>query len=389
MNFGDLQGRVKYFLDKGYQLDKEVLEFLQTNPEETERLVNFIDKTQPKTTTISQNELNMFLGNTQNQLEIIRVPEVANNPQTVDTTLNHLRIRYDYIKNLLVKRLELTNPTSINRIGNSKQFSIIGLIREIDYYNKTIVVDDKTGSAQLGFGNLTTPLYNDEVVGFICSQENNRIEVRNIVVPDIPIKKEISRTTKPTHCLFLSDFHLDNEETRKFYEKYKNWTEQSGDEEGFVFILNNMAKTEEQLQELINHLPKNFTPIVSEGNGNNTNKLKEPTTVRVNNITILLTPGGVYEKYKTPANSGAENTITNLIKKRHLNPIFDKNSVAYANDPYLLDIIPDIIVVSGIGKSSATNYKGITILTTGSFLTEPIFWSVNLKTRETIKVDFS
>lgn len=389
MNFGNLQETVKYFLDKGYQLDKGVLNFLQTNPEETERLAKFIDKTQPETTTISQNELNTFLGNTQSQPEIIRAPEVANSTQTVDAILDHLRIRYDYIKNLLVKRLELTNPTSINKIGNSKQFSIIGLIREIDYDNKTITVDDKTGSTTLVFSNLTIPLYNDEVVGFVCSQENSRIEIRNLVVPDIPIKKEVSRAIKPTQCFFFSDFNLGNPESSRCYEKYKIWARQLGDEDAFVFILDNTAKTEEQLQELISHLPKSATPIVSDGNGNATARLKEPTTVRVSNINILITPGDFYKKYELSGNLGIESTFINLIKKRHLNPTFDKNSTVYANDPYLLDIIPDIIVVTGLGKPSATNYKGITVLTTGSFLTQPVFWNVNLTTRETIKVDFS
>ena len=116
--------------------------------------------------------------------------------------------------------------------------------------------------------------------------------------------------------------------------------------------------------------------------------INKPALVKIENkITVLICPGNnIFKylkiwKYITP-----DKLMINLLKKRHLDPVFNKK--IYKEDPFLEEI-PDIFASGNFQKSIMSNYKGTTIISTGSFLSEPIFWLIKFKTRETIKVDFT
>ena len=113
---------------------------------------------------------------------------------------------------------------------------------------------------------------------------------------------------------------------------------------------------------------------------------KSLISAKVENIQIAMTYGTFLQCYMNLWSTPASTTLANLIKKRNLNPLI---SPEFYNNAHLLENIPDILVVGGAGKAEHTNYKGTTILTNGSFLTEPIYWLINLQTRETFKIDFS
>ena len=75
-----------------------------------------------------------------------------------------------------------------------------------------------------------------------------------------------------------------------------------------------------------------------------------------------------------------------MLKKRHLDPVLDMSKVLYEQDPYLLDIEPDMVVMSA-AETTAANYKGTTILLVSN--EKPVFLKADLKTRETLKVDIA
>jgi len=392
MNADDRQKIINSFLKKGYQLDESILGFLQENTSKTDGFITYLQKTFPNTPTVTKTHLSKFLKENESSLKILKTPQPATKPYTKESVLNYLQIRYDFIKNTLQKKMGLTGITSINKIGRSRQFSLIGLLREIYHDKRQLTVEDKTGTTRLDIDETvdTTSLVNDEVVGLICTQEEDKAKIKNIVYPDVEIKRTIP-TTKETNCVFLSDFHLGTLGKESYYENYKKWCDNL-DENTIVFVLGGIS-TGEKHEEFLERLPEQCIKVllknVSVQEKENYILLDDPTTIDIGGITILITYGNYLDNYMNQFKSDIGETIVNLIKKRHLNPTYNPNGAIYQNDPYLLDITPDIIAIGSTGKPKAMNYKGITIISTGSFLTEPIYWNVDLSTRETLKVDFT
>jgi hypothetical protein len=68
-------------------------------------------------------------------------------------------------------------------------------------------------------------------------------------------------------------------------------------------------------------------------------------------------------------------------------PTFTLNNKNYVNDPFFLETAPDIIIIADFGKPLSINYKGTTIIQCGNKSESVVGWLVNLKTRETIRID--
>lgn len=108
---------------------------------------------------------------------------------------------------------------------------------------------------------------------------------------------------------------------------------------------------------------------------------KNPTTATISkNFLIFLFAGSFLKKAMNDRK--VDDFLISLLKKRYLNTtsIFDSN---FINNAFVLENIPDIIVVQGLGEAIQTNYKGVTLLT----LSENTSWIINLKTREIIKLN--
>ena len=392
MDFPAQQKVVEYFLTKGYQIDTDVLNYLCTTNSNIDGFANFIEQKYPRATTIGQNQLDSFLTQTTDSIIVFKEPTAVQKPYSVDTFLTHLQKRYDFIKSLLERRLELTNLTSIGKIGNSKHFSVIAFIREVDYENNTMMADDKTGSVIIIFKESSKLefLFTGEVVGIVCEKKGDNIIAQNIVVPDVPIKKTITKTNKTIKCMFLSSFNSDDV-VQQFCGKYEKWLESFGSGEKYIFVLGGISKDDSKAKEILKTVPQNCRKILigsyDKTQYEDCSILQEPTLVRLSNISILLMSGAFLKKYETRI-TNPENLIINLIKKRYLDPTYDSNHIFYENDPYLLGEIPDLIVISDMKESKSFNYKGITTLLLEDAPPKPVFWAVDLETRETIKVDF-
>jgi len=395
MNSDSRKQTIKLFLSKGYQLDEKALNFIIENPNKEGEIIDFLKKTQPKTSTLAYGDIVKIFETEEVKLEILKSPQIIEKPYSPNTILSYLNARYDFIKNILQKRIELTNLTSINKIGRAKQFSLIVLIREIDHVNKSLVVDDRTGSTKLFVEDAEKIQYliKDEAVGLVCKQDDNKITASKILHPDTLIKREITKTKNTITCIFLSDFNLDHNINQQFYENYKKWCKELDGESTWVFILGGISKDVKHNEEFIKYLPKQSKKVIFENSilheHENPISIGDPSFIRLGGITLFLSQGRFLKKYESIFTSKLEEMLVNLIKTRHLNPTFDANNHLYKSDPYTLDIIPDIIAVGSSGIPKSLNYKGITVLTTGSFLTQPIFWSINLQTRETLKIDFT
>ena len=81
--------------------------------------------------------------------------------------------------------------------------------------------------------------------------------------------------------------------------------------------------------------------------------------------------------------------MMNLLKRRDIQPPLAPRESTPPSKDSLIEQTPDIFASGGFHTPDTRNYKGVTIISTGSLIGEPVFWAMDLKTREINKLDFS
>jgi DNA polymerase II small subunit/DNA polymerase delta subunit B len=380
---------VKLFLDKGLQLDPSSLEYLYTHQDNiTFVLNNLIGK--------SIGVVTLDLIKSVLPEDVVVIKEFKEEPRkvSVDDLVKMLRKRYENISEILLKRLDLVNLISIGKITKkSKKFSLICLVRDKNPDKRSLLVEDGSGEVEVFF---TEDLEDfkfivlDEVVGLVCETVNDMIFVRKVVFPDIPFKKEISRTEEEVFCLFLSDFCLDSGFNEKYFQKFLDWLKEQKEKNILIFVLGGISSKESDVEEIFKILSsfKDVYLLKSEKDASSSKfKFEDPVLVKVKGLTLLLSHGNIFQKYAKLFGLPIEQTCLLMLKKRHLNPTIELGRTF--EDVYFLDAVPDIVACGSSNQPSFLNYKNTTILSCGNFVDKPIFWMVNLKSREIFKIDLS
>ena len=180
---------------------------------------------------------------------IIVVKEYKENikKREVQDFVQHFRVRYNLLKNILINRPELKECISINRVlnkNNNEKVSIIGLImdkRTTKNGNIIINIEDMTGKIICIVGKnkkelfyLAQDLVFDQVIGLNGTCSNNIIFVNDIFLPDIPTNNQIKKINEDHYIVFTGDIHAGS---KMFLEK---------DFVNFIEWLNGNYGTEEQ-----------------------------------------------------------------------------------------------------------------------------------------------
>ena len=267
---------LKIFVEKGFLLDKEMLDFLnELNDKEvaneilnkiaiasqkkviTKSLVNDnMEKIKPllfeldgeKKKLVDKYFVNVKISvevkkertieskdeikNENGFVKVLSSPMIASQKLEVKDFVKYFRSRYNFIKSLLQGRSELDNLVSIDKINNNGNFSIIGIVNSKSVTkNKNIIleVEDLTGKVKLLITQNKELTYNkskeillDDVIGFKCSGSRDFLFVNDFFYPDsyLPEKK---KTKEEVYALFISDIHVGsknflNENFNRFVE---------------------------------------------------------------------------------------------------------------------------------------------------------------------------
>lgn len=357
---------LKLFLTRGTQVDQGALEFLINNQSTLETVLKLDKNKLPPVITAEFLKSILPTSSTEigQKISIDQLSQVVNN-------------RYEFLKKILEPKEELVNLVSINKISEKlKLFSVIGIVLE---KGDTVTLEDTTGHATFTLDKeMSKFIVEDEVVGLVCEKQHGVNLVKNIIYPDIPLNIESKKTESLEKCFFISDIHMDTPTFNKsYYKNLLNWLNEQKNMK--IFVLGGIATTNEDLSKFFSDIPHPVYFCYE-------NDPKNPTTKRIDNIQILLSHDSFLHYYMKLWNTSLDTTIVNLLRKRNLNPILTPENY---NNSFLLEEVPDIIAINGTNKATLTNYKGTTIITTGSFSTEPIYWLINLQTRETFKIDFA
>lgn len=362
----DKSAILRLFLTHGIQVDQGALEHFINNPNALESVLQSDKSKLPSVITVD------FLKTT---------------TPTSDTEINKkifinqlsqiVSYRYEFLRKLLETKEELVNLVSINKISEKlKQFSVIGIVLE---KGDTATLEDTTGQATFTLDKkMSEFVVEDEVIGLVCEKQHGVNLVKNITYPDIPLNRESKKTENLEKCFFISDIHMDIPTFNKnYYKNLLNWLDEQKNMK--IFVLGGIATTNENLSKFLSDISHPVYFCFE-------NDTENSTTKRIDNIQILLSHDSFLHYYMKLWNTSLDTTIVNLLRKRNLNPVLTPENY---NNSFLLEDVPDVIAISGTNKPTLTNYKGTTIITTGSFTTEPIYWLINLQTRETFKIDFS
>ncbi len=135
--------------------------------------------------------------------------------------VSYFNTRYRTLEKFLRNRPQLENLMSVSRIISKQDYgrvSLIGMIsdkRLSKNGNLIITTEDPTGMIKfvvrkdnLDLFSIANNLVFDDVVGVSGSNKEKIIFADTIILPDIPLNKEVKKSPVEEYALFLSDLHV-------------------------------------------------------------------------------------------------------------------------------------------------------------------------------------
>ncbi|MFH0711289.1 MAG: hypothetical protein V1944_01805 [Candidatus Aenigmatarchaeota archaeon] len=364
---------VKIFLDKGYMIDNESLDFFTKNQAMVQPFLDYYSDMKDKTGSISIGLVLDLLKIKPTWLQILKTAKKKQKFSVSDQT-SFLNRRYEIIKKIMDGRLDLINLVSISKISQmSKKFSILGIVKAKNEDTKSLVLEDTTGEVEIYFSDNFLSEYesilHDDILGVICMNESGRYYYTKTVLPDVPIAREVKKTKESRKCVFMS-ISSDNN-----FPPLIDWLKKTLDDKSTIFIF---SSGESPVKKLASSLP---SVEVFHVNGT--------ALVSLSEMVFFLSNDSVFKKYQDFFRTTSEGTLVSLIKRRNMNPSMDFDKSVYEEDPFILEEIPDIISVSSFEDQSITNYKGTNVLSLKDFSSTNSFLLLDTKTREVIKIEIS
>ena len=174
---------------------------------------------------------------TKNAVKVLFSYEEDSKKRKIEDFVSYFRARYNSIKNILINRQEMQNTTSINRLLNKREkenVSFIGIIsdkQETKNNNLMFLLEDPTGQIKALVNKNKPELFSlakgtvlDEVIGVVGVATNNIVFVNNIVLPEVPLHKELKKSNEDVNVVFLSDLHVgSNKFLPEQFNKFLDW----------------------------------------------------------------------------------------------------------------------------------------------------------------------
>jgi DNA polymerase II small subunit/DNA polymerase delta subunit B len=375
----DSQEIVRAFLSSGFTLSPDSLDFFSKNPAQ---IGNFLEKVKslrerPRMLTMDA------VGGLLSQVASVQPAQAngASHPYSVEQMAQYFSKRYASLSRILSARMDLVNLISINKVSPKlKKFSLICMVGSRDRELKTISAEDTSGSVTVSFPDSLKEdfrfVVEDEVLGLVCTYVDNEIVAEKIVWPDIPLRKDVSRSEQDIDVLALSASDIEAASDER-YAKLASWVQENASRKTNVVLF--VGERSQRTDDFIKNMPSGWKVYETTG---------EDASLDISGVKIFATSGGHIGKYESEFSSETDAAVLALLRKRHMNPSFRFNPHV-GNDDSILEAVPDVVAVAKPGKPGVTNYKGTTVVMNGSMAGEPIYHIVNLKTRETIKIDLT
>lgn len=166
------------------------------------------------------NNLNNSNQSTNFYTKILNEIEYIPNKKNVQHFIDHYKHRIEKIKPYLMAHKELSGVVSIKKLSpKSREVSLIGIVydfKETKNGNLIITLEDETGmmtcilskNKKEIFDAVKNEIVLDEVIGLTGVLVKDAVFVNEIIFPDIPLSKELSKLNEDSYAVFFSDVHL-------------------------------------------------------------------------------------------------------------------------------------------------------------------------------------
>ena len=157
--------------------------------------------------------------------------------RTIQDFIGYFNTRYRLLEGMLRNRRELKQLSSISRIRlkrDREEVSMIGMVvNKSITKNKNLIIkiEDPSGSINVLVSKNKPELYTlakditlDETLGIVGAYGKNIVFANNILLPDIPLNRELKKLKKPAYFLVLSDLHIgSNNFLEEEFNRFIQW----------------------------------------------------------------------------------------------------------------------------------------------------------------------
>ncbi|MCD6367741.1 MAG: hypothetical protein J7L45_01505 [Candidatus Aenigmarchaeota archaeon] len=331
-------GVIEEFLKRGYLISPNLIHVI-----EREGSIDQILNNLPQNTVVVTEEIYNAIKN-RPKIKLIRQYTRKKSVKKIDDFVEFYNDRFKKLQTVLERRVE-GNITTINKLSYGTEASIIGMVRDVE--KNGFKLEDFTGSL---FCISNEKVLEDEVLAVEGVVKKDGFLVKKIHYPDIPITNPVNLTDTDLYIAFTNNPDA----------LTKN-----------VSCIFTFTSNKNKIKKLKN---VDIITTIEDVEGKNVHVYKEPFLVSVNNIVIYVLNMSWINTLKKKLNKEDEKDILiTMLRKRHFLPF-----EYVEGDPYLLDELPDIIVVTGLSSPLFFNYKGISVIS----ITNDHGFILNLKNRE-------
>lgn len=371
------------------------------------------------------------------KVEVLDEAEISDEEKDVPEFLQYYNDRYDRMKDLLLRRMEMKSAVSIKRLerrDEGDEAVTVGLVRDKYSTNsgKFIVdLEDKTGTFKALIderdGERIVP---DEVIGVRGSHGGDIIYADTVVRPDLPIPDGVNTTDQDVKSAYISDLHIGSKDTMyDRLDKFAEWlhTEEASDI-GYLVIPGDAVEgvgtypgQEEELmitdiysqykrfEDWVEKLPEDLEVIIGPGNHDivrlaepqpripekalpniselqNVHLVQNPQYVRLHGVESQGIVNLMYHGYsfddhvdqiadlREKAYDDPHHVMIDLLKRRHLAPTYGSNLLSpEGRDSLVIERKPDIMVSGHFHSHSNESYKGVNVICASTFQAQTDF----------------
>jgi len=339
----------------------------------------------------------------------------------------HFRNRFERISQILRGRISPNPILTTKKLGDSHgaKVRIIAMVtqkRVTKKGNMLIDVEDEEGTAKVVISKDTEgfkaaqKLLLDDIVAFDGKNADQLFIADAITWPELPFAREQRRTAEDFAIVYISDIHFGN---KKFLEKefarflsWLNGAEEKKELAGKVKYLivcgdvvdgigiypeqekelavKDITKQYEMFDRVAEKIPDYITVIVAPGNHDAVRRAEpqpyipydlmkadvvrvgSPCNIEIEGLKHLLYHGtsldSIIAGMSGLSYAKPEEAMLELIKRRHLSPIYGDNLIVPEERDYLvIDHEPDIIHMGHVHKNGYMMYRGSLLINSGTF----------------------
>ncbi len=223
---------VQLFMEKNILLSPDFLQELSNIKDVNEIMVKTLEKVNNEALPINKDELKKVFFQSTTKIDPNLKAKVnvkfdyTKEPKkrTVQDFVAYFNQRYKAIKRMLIQRQELQDAISIRRANEKQekeQVAVIGMIVEIGVtLNKhcMLTIEDPTGQIKVLINkdsdliHASKELVHDEVIGVVGQSGNKIIFANSVILPDIPLTKELKKSPEEVYACFVGDMHFGSKE---------------------------------------------------------------------------------------------------------------------------------------------------------------------------------